>query len=147
MRALEFLSIVLSAIGMGLSLAHALELPGKRRLDRDTYLAIQTIYVPGFGIGGFFGEPAAIVATLVLVIVTPPGTPAFWLSVTALACLVVEHGIFWFVTQPVNRFWGKPLPPNADWRMLRDRWEASHVIRAVAAAAAFLLLLARAVLA
>jgi hypothetical protein len=146
MRALEFLSIVLSAIGMGLSLAHALELPGKRRLDRDTYLAIQTIYVPGFGVGGFFGEPAAIVATFVLAFLTPSGTPAFWLAVAALVCLVVEHGIFWLVTQPVNRFWGKPLPPNADWMALRDRWEASHVARAIAAAAAFLLLVARAVL-
>jgi hypothetical protein len=35
-RVLQILSIVLAAIGMALSLAHALEYPGKRRLDRDT---------------------------------------------------------------------------------------------------------------
>src|SRR5205809_327776 len=40
---------------MGLSLAHALEYPGKRRLDRETYLKAQTIYYPGFTIGGVFG--------------------------------------------------------------------------------------------
>ncbi|HYD06433.1 MAG TPA: DUF1772 domain-containing protein [Reyranella sp.] len=139
--ALLALSIVLAAVGMGLSLAHALELPGKRRLDREHYLAVQTIYVPGFGIGGFFGEGLAIAATLVLTILTPTGTTGFWLTLAALGCLLVEHGIFWFVTQPVNRFWGKPLPPDSDWKALRDRWEASHVARAVFAALAFLLLL------
>ena len=34
-RAALFIAIVFSAVGMGLSLAHALELPGKRRLGRD----------------------------------------------------------------------------------------------------------------
>ena len=55
-KVLQVASIVLAAIGMGLSLAHALEYPGKRRLDRDTYLAVQAIYYPGFTIGGVFGE-------------------------------------------------------------------------------------------
>jgi hypothetical protein len=144
--ALLFLSLVLAAVGMGLSLAHALELPGKRRLDRGTYLAVQMIYAPGFAIGGFFGEAVAILATLALLIFTPAGTGAFWLTLAALACLLVEHAIFWLVTQPVNRFWGKPLPAERDWKALRDRWEASHLARAVAAAIAFLLLVAAAIL-
>ncbi|HSI01415.1 MAG TPA: DUF1772 domain-containing protein [Reyranella sp.] len=142
---LQFLSIVLAAIGMALSLAHALELPGKRRLDRDTYLAVQMIYAPGFAIGGFLGEACAILATLTLAVFTPPGTTAFWLTIAALGCLLVEHAIFWLATQPVNRFWGKPLPAGSDWTALRDRWEGSHLARAVAAAAAFLLLLAAAI--
>jgi len=144
--ALLFLSLVLTAIGMALSLAHALELPGKRRLDRDTYLAVQMIYAPGFAIGGFLGEACAILATLALAIVTPAGTTALWLTAAALACLLATHGIFWLFTRPVNRFWGKPLPAGSDWVALRDRWEGSHLARAVAAAAAFLLLLARAVI-
>src|SRR5262252_5799310 len=69
-----FVAIMLSAVGMGLSLAHALELPGKRRLSRDTYFAVQTIYYPGFTIGGAFGEPLAIVATLLTVLITTPGS-------------------------------------------------------------------------
>ena len=43
---------------MALALAHALEYPGKRRLDRDTYFKVQAIYYPGFTIGGA-GEPLA----------------------------------------------------------------------------------------
>jgi hypothetical protein len=107
---------------------------------------VQTIYVPGFGIGGFFGEPLAILVTAALLVVTPTASAGFWLTLAALGCLLVEHGIFWLVTQPVNRFWGKPLPPEQDWKALRDRWEASHLVRAIVAALAFLLLVTAAML-
>ena len=38
LQTLQTISVVLASIGMALSLAHALEYPGKRRLDRDTYI-------------------------------------------------------------------------------------------------------------
>jgi hypothetical protein len=64
------------------------------------------------------------------------------------------HAIFWIVTQPVNKFWLKNqqlsklgnrfFPPNStiqhgegskadveDWGKMRDRWEYSHLVRAV----------------
>ena len=78
MQILQIISIVLVAIGMALSLAHALELPGKLRLSRDAYLAVQTIYYPGFTIGGLVGEPGAIAATIILLALTTYGTAAFW---------------------------------------------------------------------
>jgi hypothetical protein len=43
---------MLAAVTMALSLAHALELPGKLRLGKEQYLAVQPIYYPGFTIGG-----------------------------------------------------------------------------------------------
>ena len=46
-----------------MALTHALEFPGKMRLDKDIYLAAQTIYYPGFTIGGA-AEPLNIIATL-----------------------------------------------------------------------------------
>jgi hypothetical protein len=143
---LQVVTIVLAAVGMGLSLAHALELPGKLRLDRDAYRAVQTIYYPGFTIGGAFGEPGAILATCLLLIVTPYGTPAFWLTLAALVCLLIEHGLFWLITQPVNKVWlkeqnlrgagaaffaaGADLSGERNWATLRDRWEYSHLARA-----------------
>jgi hypothetical protein len=45
--------------------AHALELPGKLRLDRDAYLAVQTIHYPGFTIVGGIGEAGGLIVTLV----------------------------------------------------------------------------------
>jgi hypothetical protein len=33
-----------------------LSLPGKLRLDKETYCAVQTIYYPGFTVGGGYGK-------------------------------------------------------------------------------------------
>jgi hypothetical protein len=154
-QTLQTIAIVLAAVGMGLSLAHALELPGKRRLGEDAYRTVQTIYYPGFSIGGVFGEPGAMLATFVLLLVTPLGTAAFWLTLAALVCLLVEHGIYWIVTHPVNKAWlaGEKLQgagatffaagravAGGGWTQLRDRWEYSHVARAAFAALAFVAL-------
>jgi hypothetical protein len=146
---LQILSIVLVAVGVALTLAHALELPGKRRLSRDTYVAVQTIYYPGFTIGGFFGEFGAMLATLALLVLTPYASPAFWLTLGALVALLIMHGLYWVLTHPVNKFWlkheqlggagatffavgGRSAAERSDpWTTLRDRWEYSHVARAV----------------
>src|SRR6266550_2016231 len=141
---LHILTVILVAIAMALSLAHVLELPGKLRLDRDTYLKVQTIYYPGFTIGGI-SEPLAALALLMLM---------------AFIALGLMHLIFWLMTQPVNKLWlasEKLSPASArffsantaserdtsipDWTTLRDRWEFSHVLRAVLAGTAFVLLL------
>lgn len=44
---LQVASVFLAAVAMALSLAHTLELPGKLRLDKQTYCAMQPIYYPG----------------------------------------------------------------------------------------------------
>jgi hypothetical protein len=76
-RTLQVVSIVLVAVAMAQALAHALELPGKMRLGKDTYLAVQQIYYPGFSIGGA-AEPLAIIALIVLLAMTPYGGPRSW---------------------------------------------------------------------
>jgi hypothetical protein len=72
---LQVLTVVLVAVAMALALAHALELPGKMRLDRETYYAVQPIYYPGFTIAGN-AEPLAIISTVVVLFLTPRGTRA-----------------------------------------------------------------------
>lgn len=137
---LHILTVILVAIAMALSLAHVLELPGKLRLDRDTYLAA--------------------LALLMLLFMTQTGTTAFWLMLMAFIALGLMHLIFWLMTQPVNKLWlaSETLSPASarffsantagerdtsipDWTTLRDRWEFSHVLRAVLAGTAFVLLL------
>jgi hypothetical protein len=51
------LALVLTALAF--ALAHAAALPGKLRLSKEAYLAVQTIYYPGFTLGAF-SESAAI---------------------------------------------------------------------------------------
>lgn len=147
--ALEVLTVVLVAVAMALSLAHALELPGKLRLAKQQYLAVQPIYYPGFTIGGA-AEPLGLIAFVVLLVLTPAGGMAFWLTVAAFAALLAMHATYWMLTHPVNNFWLKDFKPKgiggsffafdplkradgvgqAEWTALRDRWEYSHVVRA-----------------
>ena len=73
---LQVLALVLVAVAMALALAHALELPGKLRVPKDTYLAIQPIYYPGFTIGGI-SEPLGLIVLLILMIKTSIATAAY----------------------------------------------------------------------
>jgi len=62
---------------MALALAHALELPGKMRLSKEAYLAVQPIYYPGFTIGGSIGEAGGMLALLGLLAFTPYASAGF----------------------------------------------------------------------
>src|SRR3982074_1965209 len=99
-QTLQMLTILLAAVGMALSLAHALEYPGKRRLDGNTYFKVQAIYYPGFTIGGV-SEPVGLIDDLAPVFFMPFGTAAFWLTAAALAGLLLAHAIYWAITHPV----------------------------------------------
>jgi hypothetical protein len=162
LQALQVLAAVLVAVTMGLTLAHALELPGKLRLSRDAYLAVQPIYYPGFTIGGGVGEAGGLVALLLLVVLTPKGTAAFWLTLAAFVALLATHAVYWIATHPVNNFWLRDVELKGfggrfflfdpwrraralgapDWTILRDQWEYSHVLRAGLALLSLILLTA-----
>jgi hypothetical protein len=154
---LQIVTATLVSIAMALALAHALELPGKLRLPEQTYRAVQTIYYPGFTLGGL-AEVLGLVCLLGLVFLTPAGA-AFWLTFASFVALAAMHGAYWLLTHPVNKFWVEGVdmskaaagffgvhgtgaqsnPP--DWRDLRNRWEYSHVLRAVLGLASQILVL------
>jgi len=161
-QALQILTILLVTVAVTCSLAHALELPGKLRLSKETYLATQPIYYPGFTIAGGIGEAGGILSTFLLTVLTPLSRLSFWLTLGAFVALLCMHAVYWISTHPVNNFWlqeyelegaGKgffsfdPLKRSfesrpQDWTVLRDRWEYSHVLRAGFALLALILLLA-----
>jgi hypothetical protein len=151
---LQVVSVLLTAIAVTTALAHALELPGKMRLTRDEYFAVQRIYYPGFTLAGI-GEGLAPVATAILLVLTPRDGAAFWLTLVALLGLLGMQAVYWIVTHPVNKLWlegqqlgavgsgffsadparrsgSVPTTTRAveDWQEPRDRWEYSHVARA-----------------
>ena len=156
---LQIVTLTLITVALSLSLAHALELPGKMRLDRKTYYAVQGIYYPGFTVGGGVGEGGSTIAILLLLFLTPGGNE-FWLTFIALLGLIAMQAVYWLITHPVNRFWvegmqlnsfsvgfsrlGANTPQNKarapDWTALRDRWEYSHVARAGCALISFVAL-------
>jgi hypothetical protein len=143
-QALQIASLLLIAVAWALAFAHAAEYPGKMRLERNDYYAAQTIYYPGFTLGGA-SEPLAIAALAALLAFGPLDGADFWLAGLALVATVATQAIFWLATQPVNRIWARELKlgkagerffaPDArsmsgDWTELRDRWETSHLARA-----------------
>ena len=150
LQLLQVLATVLVAIVLGLGIAHAGELPGKLRLPKDTYLAVQPIYYPGFTIGGV-SEPIGVIVLFLLMIATPITTLAFWLTLGAFLTLAAMHALYWFAVHPVNNFWLKdfrlqgagatfflvdPLrrpggTADPDWTALRDQWEYAHLLRAL----------------
>lgn len=86
------------------SVAHALELPGKLRLAREQYLAVQPIYYPGFTAIGA-AQPLSVLALAVLLALPPSGTPIFWLIAAALSATALTHVFYWTLTAPVNKVW------------------------------------------
>jgi len=152
MTSLHVLALLLVAVTMGLSLAHALEFPGKLRLDEQTYRAVQAIYYPGFTIGGFVGEFGALLMLALLLVLTPTDSQRFWWIAAALGFLVLCHATYWIVTHPVNSAWLKDTDTSGlassffgmfsaaegGWKQMRDIWEYSHIARALLATLSFL---------
>ncbi len=144
MRVLTILSLLFVAITFGLTLAHALEWPGKRRLDEAAYRTVQQIYYPGFTLGGL-AEVAGVIALAVLLYLTPFAGSGFWWTAAAFVLLAGAVSVYWLMTHPVNRFWVKDIAMTApgkgffatfaggkagDWMEMRNIWELSHAIRA-----------------
>ena len=135
------------SVAMAAALGHALELPGKMRLSKELYHAIQSMYYPGYTIAGGIGEAGGIILVIVLLILSPAGSPAFWLTLVALIALVCMQAVYWLFTHPINRIWLKDEKLDSfssnffsfimagrenrklSWQQLRNRWEYSHVIR------------------
>jgi hypothetical protein len=157
---LQAIATGLTVVALSCSLAHVLELPGKLRLPRDAYVTVQSIYYPGFTLAGL-SEPLGILVLGLLCLLMPQDDPAFWWTLAAAALLVLVHGLYWLLTHPVNRFWvegqdlgrlgrgffGKATATGTEytaeevWLQRRNRWELSHVLRAIGTAGALALLL------
>jgi hypothetical protein len=159
---LQVLCVCLAGIAAALPLAHALELPGKMRLGRDAYLATQPIYYPGFTIGAGFGEGGGMVATSILLLLTPAASREFPWTLAALVLLLAMHAAYWIWTHRINKLWlsghqlkgvsggfieigsanraAPEIGSGGDWQRFRDRWEYYHVLRAGLAAMAFVCL-------
>lgn len=156
---LQIVTAMLVAMAMAFPIAHAAEFPGKRRLTKEEYLTVQPIYYPGFTFGGLVGEFGGLVTTFLLAVMTQIDDAAFWWVAASCLSLIIMHGIYWTMTHPVNNFWlkdvrldqtssgffaifaPKTISRDYSWTALRDRWEYSHVLRAVCGFISLLLLL------
>jgi hypothetical protein len=112
----QILSIMLVAVALAPALAHALEFPGKSRLSKEAYMMVQPIYYPGFTVAGGVGEVGGLVSVIILLLLTPRETLAFWLTLVAVLGLLGMQAVFWLFTQPVNKFWLQSTTLGGVWR-------------------------------
>jgi hypothetical protein len=83
----QALTAILIVCALAPALAYVLEFPGKLRLTKEAYFAVQPIYYPGFTIAGM-SEPLGVIATLLLLVFTPRGNADFWLTLVAFLGLL-----------------------------------------------------------
>jgi hypothetical protein len=143
-RGLYGIGLAFAAVGFGLTVAHFLEIPGKRQLTAAEWLDVQHSFYGGFAIFGAIAEVGGLLVSLALVARgRRQGCSSPWPIIAALAFagMLVDY---WFGNRPLNdqiASWTSATIP-ADWTNVRDRWDTVHTISTVFAAVAFGSLLA-----
>jgi hypothetical protein len=137
-------ALVLTALLMGTSFGHVLQMGPKLRVDGPQWLSYQhTLYRRFASVGGTIEAAAVLAATLEAWLLRDSG-PAFVLVFfAALLLSIAFFGVWLCFTNAVNRRtarWSSTtLPP--DWQRWRRRWEYSHAVRFGLQFAGFLALL------
>ena len=141
MSVLRRIAIVLAGLAIAPLAAHVLELPNKLDLAGPLWLAVQQHLYRGWG--PFYGAPVEVGALVVSVALAwrePPGRVPTTLAALCYAAMI---GVFFVFNAPVNaalnNWTARTLP--ADWASYRLRWESGHLLSAMLAGAALLLLL------
>jgi len=148
-------ALVLASVTIVSPLAGALDAPGDVQLSPARYVAVRGVYYPGLTIPGV-AEPMALVTLALLLASISPTTAPFWLVALALAGEALAHLLYWVLIAPLNGVWlakepaldfwfGRETAPG-DRTALQNRWERSHVYRAIASTAAFAFLVAAALM-
>jgi hypothetical protein len=128
------LTVLLSALLLGTTFAHVLEMPAKLHYNGIEWMRLQdTLYVAFAKIGGAV-EIGAIVAAGVLAFMLRENRAALMLSLFGGLCLAVAFfGIWIFITNVANAEVAKWTPQSipTDWSQWRRRWDYSHAVRFV----------------
>jgi hypothetical protein len=147
---LQVVTVFQVAVTMSLALAHALEPPGKMRLNKETCIAVQTIYYPGFTYGGF-GEDPGNARDFHSSVHDASSPPRVLVDGHCICCarrhasgVLDIHSSRKQVLDEGHTTRGScggclPLDPmkqgaasedaGEDWRKLRASWEYSHLVR------------------
>jgi hypothetical protein len=129
-----FVALFATALALGGSLAHALELPNKMQMSLTDYFTVQQIYAGWNRLGWLLAVELGGMLAVAFLYRREPGV--LWPAGIALACLVASQVVFWTFTFPVNQATSNWMIMTADWQALRARWEYSHLAGAVCQAGA-----------
>jgi hypothetical protein len=129
----RLITIMFTALSMGMALCHLLEMPAKMTYEGALWLTLLHTLYGAFGTIGAFIEVGAVVTAVLLAFLVRQRRSAFGWTLLGALCLVAAHVAWWVWVAPVNATMA-PLTPEtlpADWMGLRDQWEYTHAARAV----------------
>jgi hypothetical protein len=140
---LWFAALLLTALLLGTTFAHVLEMPAKMRVPGSLWVKFQHTLYRSFATVGGLVEFGALFTTAWLAYAVRDNDLSFSYVAAAVSLLSLAFFAVWLgVTNPVNvrtAAWSaSALPP--DWMHWRNVWEYSHVIRFVLHALAFSML-------
>lgn len=125
---LRIATLLLSALTLGLSFAHVLEMPQKLTWDATLWVTVEHSLYRYFGVVGGPLEVAAVVTAVVLAVLSARrGLPADGSRVAAVL-FVLGLAEWAAVVQTTNvqiGQWSVGAVP-ADWARWRDQWEWGH---------------------
>lgn len=144
-RALRFVTLLLTALGLGPGLAHVLELPPKMEYDPEMYMAVTSTLYRLFGLAGGPIQVGAFLAAVILTVLVRRLRP-FHPTLIGTLGLALSLGLWLALVSPVNAEWGEalrsaPATAAAAYQELRPRWEYGHAAAFAAWLAGFSMLL------
>jgi hypothetical protein len=139
LRATRLATLLLSALGLILGGAHALELPPKLTYDAELYTRVTSTLYWMFGSVGAAIQIGALLSSAFLTLLVR-GLPSFRWTLLGTLALLLSLILWGVLVAPVNAQWERVLaesPAAAPdlYLRLRPRWEYGHL----AAFAAWLL--------
>src|SRR5215207_8650553 len=98
LQVFRFTTVILTALGLSLGVAHTLELPPKMAYDADLYMRVTSTLYRMYGYVGAPLQVGSVVAVAVLCWLVR-GSPALRPTLAALVALVVSLGLWAAVVQ------------------------------------------------
>lgn len=141
-------SLILAALSLGLSFAHALEAPPRLRVWPPAFWREATVFKGQYRWFGAVGGPVEAAAVALVGAVAAVDWPAgpWRISLAAALLFLVALGIWLTVVRPANAVMAgwTPGAALADVEPVRRRWESGHIIMAALKLVGFACLAVRA---
>jgi Domain of unknown function (DUF1772) len=134
--AARFIAVFLTALALGLTATHVLEIPGKQSLSGAEWLHVQHTFYGGFAVVGGIAEVVGLLATLVVAYFVRARRTVLLLTLVCAVCLAGMLVVFAVGNNPLNQqimgWTAETLPAN--WQQTRDAWDMAHTISTALAA-------------
>lgn len=128
---LQFITLVLAALGLTMTSAHVLEMPQKMAYSAELYAAVNTTLYRYFAIVGGTYQIGGIVAAWIMSALLKRRRLRFRWALAGATLLLLSFVSWLVLVEPVNRqiaaaIANAPQTVPMLWQVLRNRWEYGH---------------------